>query len=230
MSNVLSPEGAKRLITTAAVLVFAGSSVGCAAKVHQDVFDETVADLRNEMAGLDGRVTDNTDRIEANEATLNMLREDLQALSAEFGEFEAQIAEIENGLRFAMPIHFEFDRADVRSVDEPKLERFAHVTAKYYPAAVITVEGFADPSGSAAYNKWLSGQRADNVATYLTTKAGLDPTAIRTAAYGEDRLVVPGAAGPGPQGMENRRVTFVIEMAQESRPAVVATTTTEEGA
>jgi len=129
-----------------------------------------------------------------------------------------------------MPIHFEFDRADVRSVDEPKLERFAHVASKYYPAAIITVEGFADPSGSAAYNKWLSGQRAQNVADYLTTEAGLDASGIKTAAYGEDRLVIPGAAGPGPEGMENRRVTFVIEMAQEGRPATVATTTTEEGA
>ncbi|MCG8470061.1 MAG: OmpA family protein [Gemmatimonadetes bacterium] len=231
MADALSPEGAKRFATMAAVFVLAGSMVGCAAKVRQDVFDETIADLRTEMADLDGRVADNADRIAANEAALDMLREDLEALSVEFGEIEAQIAMIEDGLRFAMPIHFEFDRSEVRTIDEPKLDRFAEVTKKYYPAAIVTVEGFADPAGSAAYNKWLSGQRAENVATYLTSNAGLPEGRVKTAAYGEDRLVIPGAAGPGPEGMENRRVTFVIEMANERRPAAtVASTTTEEGA
>ena len=75
-------------------------------------------------------------------------------------------------MRVHTTIHFEFDRADVRSVDEPKLDRFAQVTSKYYPAAIVTVEGFADPAGSAAYNKWLSGQRAENVATYLRSARG----------------------------------------------------------
>lgn len=211
-----------KLLIGVAVLGLAGTTTGCAAKVHQDVFDETIAGLRGEMTDLDARVSDNTGRIEANEATLAMLRQDLEALSAEFGEMEGQIAEIENGLRFAMPIHFEFDDADVRSMDEPQLDRFAQVAAKYYPAAIITVEGFADPAGPVAYNKWLSEQRAKNVATYLTGPGGLDASGIRTTGYGEDRLVIPGAAGPGPEGMENRRVTFVIELAQDRTPATVA--------
>ncbi len=223
MLEALMMRSAHRLAVGAVVLTLTGSTVGCAAKVRQDVFDQTMADLRGEMGELDSRVAGNTDRIDDNQATLRMLRQDLESLSADLGEIEAQITEIENGLRFAMPVHFEFDRANVRTVDEPKLDRFAAVAAKYYPNAVITVEGFADPAGSAAYNNWLSEQRAQNVAAYLTSQAGLDPTGIRTAAYGEDRQVVPGAQGPGPAGMENRRVTFVIEFAEQVRRATVAT-------
>ena len=79
-----------------------------------------------------------------------------------------------------------------------------------------------DPAGPAEYNQWLSGERARNVATYLTEQGGLDESGIRTAAYGEDRQVAPGAAGPGGAGMQNRRVTFVIELADELREATVA--------
>ena len=192
MLNALeATRGARNAICVAMLVVLAGSTLGCAAKVRQDVFDQTIADLRGEMADLDGRVMENTGRIEANEATLRALRQDLEALSAEFGELQAQIAVIEDGLRFAMPIHFEFDRSEVRSVDESKLDRFASVAGKYYPQAVITVEGFADPAGSAAYNKWLSEQRAQNVAAYLTGPGGLDASGVRAVGYGEDRLVIP---------------------------------------
>lgn len=203
-------------VMTAFVLV--GAAVawsGCAAKVRQDVFDVTMAEIRGELSDLDSQVSENTTRIDATEASLAALREDLEALSAELGEVEAQITEIENGVRFAMPVHFDFDRAEIRPVDRPALDRFAAVVDKYYPAAVVTVEGFADPAGSAAYNKRLSERRAQNVAQYLTDQGGLDDSGIRVAAYGEERLVVPGAQGPGRAGLENRRVAFVIEFGGE---------------
>ncbi len=215
-------------IRHAAVLLGAmtlgGASLGCAAKVKQDVFDQTIADLRGDIEELDGRVSDNSDRIATNEQTLASLRSDLEALAAEFDDMKVSITEIEDGLRFAMPVHFEFDRADVRPTDRPALDRFATVAGKYYPAAVITVEGFADPAGSAAYNLRLSERRAQNVADYLTSQGGLDAAGIKTAAYGEarDRQVVPGAQGPGAAGMENRRVTFVIELGGEMARETVA--------
>lgn len=211
------------------VVTLSSATLGCAAKVNQDVFDETVAELRGDIASLDGRVADNSDRIASNEETLAALRGDLESLAGEFDDMQASITEIEDGLRFAMPVHFEFDRADVRPSDQPLLDRFARIADRYYPAAVITVEGFADPAGTVAYNLNLSERRAQNVADYLTGQGGLDPAGIKVAAYGEaeDRQVVPGAQGPGLEGMENRRVTFVIELAGENRQTVA--TATEEG-
>lgn len=221
-------RGSRALRQTAAlvgVVTLAGIGTGCAAKVKQDVFDQTIAELRGDIEDLDGRVTGNSDRIATNEEMLASLRSDLEALAAEFDELQVSITEIEDGLRFAMPVHFEFDRAEVRPSDTPALDRFARVAERYYPAAVITVEGFADPAGSAAYNLRLSERRAQNVADYLTTRGGLDASGIKIAAYGEasDRQVVPGAQGPGLAGIENRRVTFVIELGGEMARETVAT-------
>lgn len=219
-----------KLAALLAAVTLTGATLGCAAKVKQDVFDETIADLRGDIDELDGRVADNSDRIASNERVLASLRGDLEDLAAEFDDMQASITELEDGLRFAMPVHFEFDRADIRPSDEPLLDRFARIAERYYPAAVITVEGFADPAGSVAYNLDLSERRAHNVADYLTSRGGLDPAGVKTAAYGEaeDRQVIPGAQGPGLEGMENRRVTFVIELSRERAQTVAAIG--EEGA
>lgn len=210
-----------------AVLVLAIATVGCSAKVKQDVFDQTVAELRGEIEGLDTRVSDNSSRLEAHEAVMASLRAELTELAADFADMQAAIVEIEDGLRFVTPVHFDFDRADVRPEDEPLLDRFARVAVRYYPAAIVTVEGFADPAGSAEYNRALSERRAENVAGYLTAQGGLPAEGVRTAAYGEDRQVVPGAQGPGRAGLENRRVTFVIELAGELTTDMV--TSREDG-
>lgn len=223
MFHARSRDRIRALAAGLAVATVAVATTGCAAKVRQDVFDETVADLRSEMEELDARVSDNAAGIDDNQAALASLRQDLELLSEELGEARAQITELEEGLRFAMPVHFEFDRSEVRPSDLPLLDRFASVVSKYYPNAVVTVEGFADPAGTQQYNQWLSEQRAQNVADYLTGTAGLGTDGIRVAAYGEDRQVIPGAQGPGLEGMENRRVAFVIEFSDASRPAVVAT-------
>lgn len=197
-------------------------TVGCSKKVEQNVFDQTVAELRGEMQDLDARVTDNSNRISEQEALLAALRSDLEALAADLDDMQAAVVELEDGLRFVTPVHFDFDRDDIRPEDEPILERFMRVVEDYYPVAVITVEGFADPAGPAEYNRQLSERRANNVAAYLT-RGGLPAEGIRVAAYGEDRQVVEGAQGPGRAGLENRRVTFVIEMSGPLSAELVTT-------
>ncbi|MDX1392827.1 MAG: OmpA family protein [Gemmatimonadota bacterium] len=212
-------------LVPACVALVAAVTVGCSKKVEQNVFDQTVAELRGEMQDLDDRVTDNSNRISEQEALLAALRSDLEALAADFDDMQAAVVELEDGLRFVTPVHFDFDRADIRPEDEPILERFTRVVEEYYPVAVITVEGFADPAGPAEYNRRLSERRANNVAEYLTSRGGLPAEGIRIAAYGEDRQVVEGAQGPGRAGLENRRVTFVIEM---SGPLTAELVTTRE--
>lgn len=50
---------------------------------------------------------------------------------------------------------------------------------------------------------------------HLIRTSGLDADRVRTVSYGEarERQVVPGARGPGPTGIENRRVALVIDYA-----------------
>jgi outer membrane protein OmpA-like peptidoglycan-associated protein len=142
-----------------------------------------------------------------NAARIAALRTDLDSMRTQFG---AKIAVIEDGIRFAMPVTFAFDDATVTDANRPLLERFARVAQHYYPGSTITVEGFADPAGSARYNVALSQRRADNVSRTLSS-LGVAPTQLRTVGYGKTRLVTPGAAKDDPGAEKNRRVVFVIE-------------------
>jgi len=151
-------------------------------------------------------------------ADLAALRTDLASLKNEFG---ARISAVEGQIKFAMPVHFGFDDAAVRAADQEALERFAQVASKHYAGATITIEGFADPAGSAAYNLRLSRERADAVRDFLVTK-GLDGSLLKTVGYGKTRLVKPNAKGDD-QGAElNRRVTFVVDAPAEATVAVIS--------
>ena len=101
------------------------------------------------------------------------------------------------------------------------LDRFATVVQKYYPGAAITVEGFADPAGSARYNLALSQRRANSVREYLSGQ-GLSGAPIKAVGYGESRLVRPGATRDEPGAELNRRVVFVIDAAEAGTVTAMA--------
>jgi peptidoglycan-associated lipoprotein len=187
---------------------------GCATKgyVNRKV-DQFVGMERTERTTTDSAhsrdIATHTSDIAAIRTDLQSLRNDLQTLRTEFG---ARITAMEDQVKFAFPVHFAFDDASVREQDQAMLERFAAVAQKYYPGAAITVEGFADPAGSARYNLALSQRRANSVREYLVSH-GLNDAALKAVGYGETRQVRPGAAGNA-QGAElNRRVVFVVDAA-----------------
>ncbi|MDQ3427648.1 MAG: OmpA family protein [Gemmatimonadota bacterium] len=189
---------------------------GCAAKVKQEDFNDEMARLREEMQSDDrqlaGRldstnqaVTDQTGRLEA-------LEQELQAFRS---EYTVSIEKVRGLLKFNVPVHFEFASSALREVDRPVLDRFASVVKEYYPGAIVTVEGFTDPAGSAAYNLRLGQRRANAVREYLGTAGGFSAEEIKAVSYGEarNRQAAPGAKGPGELGVENRRVVLVIDHA-----------------
>jgi outer membrane protein OmpA-like peptidoglycan-associated protein len=179
----------------------------CATKgfVRREVAAARLATDSAVVAERDARIAADNDLA----ARISALRTDLDALRTEFG---AKISAVEGALTFAMPVNFEYDDATVRTDAQPMLEKFAKVAMKYYPRSVITVEGFADPAGSRAYNIGLSRNRAANVKTALES-FGLGGPNVRAVAYGEERLVNPGAEKDEPGAQANRRVVFVIESA-----------------
>jgi peptidoglycan-associated lipoprotein len=189
---------------------------GCAPKVSREDFAGEIARIREEMQTGDRRLearVDSTNRLVAGHTRrLNALQQELQAFR---GQYSVSIEKLNGLLKFNVPVHFEFDRSEVREADRPILDRFASVVREYYPGALVTVEGFTDPAGSAAYNEELGRRRAQAVMEYLASAGGLESSELRAVSYGESRArqVIPGASGPGEEGLENRRVALVIDHA-----------------
>ena len=201
------------------LLVVAGLALGgagCAPRVSREDFTGEIAGIREEMQTADRRLdarVDSTNRLVADHTRrLDELSQELQAFR---GEYNVSIEKMDGLLKFNVPVHFEFDRSELREADRPILDRFASVVKEYYPGALVTVEGFTDPAGTAAYNQELGQRRADAVMEYLASAGGLETSDLRAVSYGESRVrqVVPGASGPGEEGLENRRVALVIDHA-----------------
>jgi outer membrane protein OmpA-like peptidoglycan-associated protein len=213
---MLTVPGRTRVVAVASALGVAIGLTGCAAKVARKDFDAEVARLREEVQTSDrnlGARIDSTNQLLSDHTRrLDALDQELQSFRS---EYNVSMERVQDQLKFNVPVHFEFDKSELREEDRPVLERFANVVKDYYPGALVTVEGFTDPAGSAAYNKRLGKQRADAVKEYLAAAGGFDVTQIKAVSYGEsrDRQVVPGAKGPGDEGLENRRVALVIDHA-----------------
>ncbi len=207
--------GSNAVIRTGALILLT-ALVGCGYAKRKDV-DVQLAQLRTDMqagdravqTSLDTKITTLDGRVGTLEQRAQALERDIQTMRT---EFNASIQRLEGMLAFNLPVHFAYDESIVRDQDHAVLDRFAAVVKGYYPNAVVTVEGFTDPAGSQAYNLELGRKRAQAVKDYLSTQ-GLMAETIKVVSYGEasDRQVVPGAAGPGDEGMQNRRVSLVID-------------------
>jgi peptidoglycan-associated lipoprotein len=201
---------------------------GCAAKVKQEDFNSEVAKIRQEMQAGDQAVNaklESASQAEAaQDAKIEALAQDLEAFKS---EYQVSIEKVRTMVTFDVPVHFEYDSDELREGDRPVLDKFASVVNEHYPGSTVTVEGFTDPSGSAAYNMQLGQARADAVKEYLGSS--LSGATIRAVSYGEarNRQITPGAQGPGEEGVENRRVALVIDYSGTSAaPAAYAPETT----
>jgi len=206
-----------RLATTAVIGVF-GVALGlasCAPGVKPEELDAQLAQVREEFRAGDDQLAGRIDQLERR---VSSLESEMQSLR---NDFNVSMERMEGAIKFNVPVHFDFDKADIRELDRPVLDRFAEIVKTYYGDALVTVEGFADPAGSEAYNLRLGRRRADAVKRYLTTTAGLPADQVKAVSYGEsaDRQVVPGARGPGVRGIENRRVALVIDFGGAVRGA-----------
>ena len=201
---------------SAGALAMVVGLAGCAAKVKQEDLNSEMAKLRQEMQSGDqavaARVDSTNQALAEQRARVEALEQELQAFRS---EYTVSIEKVRGQLKFNVPVHFDFASSELREPDRPVLDRFASVVAEYYPGALVTVEGFADPAGSAAYNTQLGMRRAEAVQEYLATSGGMSADKLKAVSYGEarNRQVVAGAKGPGDQGIENRRVALVIDHA-----------------
>jgi len=217
----LRERGGVRLLVALGLLVLLVP--GCA-RVTMDQLDSELAQIRQEMRegdeAVEARVGAVDRRVDDVESRMAALEDDLARLRE---EYRVTVERLEAALRFNAPVHFAFDDATIRPEDREVLDQFATAVRAHYQDAIITVEGFTDPAGSAAYNRRLGERRARAVKEYLVTQ-GLREGQLRIVSYGQDqeRQIVPGAQGPGQEGWQNRRVSMVIDFEASAAPPRVA--------
>jgi peptidoglycan-associated lipoprotein len=205
-----------RCWSVAVVTAFlAGTMGGCTHLVHQWELDGLLDPVNAELADHNTRIT--------------TLESDVASLQSRLGQLEQTVSQLGGtvnshindeslhcpcGLEVSLPVHFDFNSDAVRPVDHGILDGFAASVMGNFPNAKVTVEGFADAAGSQDYNVGLSRRRAQNVRSYLVDQ-GMTEDNIDVAAFGEARQVKPGETGAvdAQSGIENRRVTFVLEWA-----------------
>lgn len=187
------------------------SACGVSTQVH----DQDIATLRGEFQADSARRDTMAAAVLTAAIIVNSDQNDrLMALEARMAAMDIKMAEIEElavgAIRYNAPVHFGWDSHELMDGSRVLLDRFAVVVNRFYPDALITVEGFADPAGDAEYNQWLGQQRAEAVMTYLV-EVGVDAGQLRAVSYGDanNRQVEPGAWGDN--GKANRRVAFVID-------------------
>jgi len=175
---------------------------GCSQYVKKADFDAAISELRA------------NDQKQQQE--IDALTQDMQQ---RFAKYDAQITAMQGRINVDTAAHFAFGDATLRDQDKPLLDDFAKVITQHHPDAVITVEGFTDPAGTAAFNKRLGMKRADAVRDYLVNTGGLSGDKVRAVSYGEstNRQVDKGQIRDA--GANNRRVTLVVDFAGNSMPA-----------
>ena len=206
--------GTRSRLAATLTLVSASLVAGCAHVSHEQ-FEAEIAALRAEPGNVGQG--DGGEAARRTEARMNQLSARVDALARGLSELQREFDNVTvdrtgTSVRFDVPVYFEFDKATLREEDLPVLDRFGQVVSEYYPDGLFTVEGFTDPSGSAAYNLALGQRRADAVRRYLISDGGFRADRVRAVSYGEapNRMVSPNLSGPS-AGIENRRVALVLE-------------------
>ena len=109
-------------------------------------------------------------------------------------------------LNMPSAITFAFDRYDIQPQFQTTLNEVAQ-TLSAYPSTYIDIYGHTDSVGTEAYNMTLSQNRAQSVASYLSTR-GVASARIATQGFGETQ---PIASNETEQGRAaNRRVEIRV--------------------
>lgn len=111
-------------------------------------------------------------------------------------------------------ILFDYDKATIRPDAKAALDRVAEII-RSHGQGVVSIEGFTDSKGAAAYNLRLSSARAESVKRWMTEHEGLPGAQFATHGFGATRFVAPNAKPDGtddPAGRQkNRRVEIIVQ-------------------
>lgn len=136
-------------------------------------------------------------------------------------EPQAEVAAFETVV--LRPVNFQHDRADLTEPSKKTLDELA-ARLKAQPGLQVTIEGYADETGTAQYNLKLGQRRAETVKGYLVSK-GVKAGNLEVASRGESDPVADNASAEG--RAQNRR-TEVNASGEGERVKIVIEGPTEE--
>ncbi|HKX12441.1 MAG TPA: OmpA family protein [bacterium] len=106
-------------------------------------------------------------------------------------------------------IYFEFDKAVIRDISKPTLDKIAGFMKAHPEITKVKIDGYTCDLGTNRYNDRLSQRRAQAAATYLEGQ-GIEPGRIGTVnGFGEANPLVPNTDEPNRE--QNRRVQIFVE-------------------
>jgi peptidoglycan-associated lipoprotein len=150
---------------------------------------------------------------EARERELARLREEELKKPAEGELGKTLVAKKEPGIegevfesKLLKDIHFDFDKYDIRPVDEAVLKENA-VFLKNNPKMKIQIEGHCDERGTVEYNLALGERRANNTKKYLVS-LGIPADRISAISYGKEKPLDRGHDEEA--WAKNRRAHIVV--------------------
>lgn len=110
-----------------------------------------------------------------------------------------------------LPIHFDFDKANVRPDASVELNKIVRVMKKY-PQMKIDIRSYTDSRGNDAYNMKLSERRAKSTADWIILQ-GISPSRVSYKGYGETHLLNNcrnGVKCTNAEHEANRRSEFIV--------------------
>ncbi|MFI5207576.1 MAG: peptidoglycan-associated lipoprotein Pal [Gemmatimonadales bacterium] len=106
----------------------------------------------------------------------------------------------------AQPIHFDYDRSDLKPEDETALDRKVAVL-RANPRLELQIEGHCDERGPDEYNLALGERRAATTKRWLV-EHGTPDARLTIISYGEERPIDPGHTEEA--WAKNRRAEFRV--------------------
>jgi len=108
-------------------------------------------------------------------------------------------------------VHFKVNQRQLSKDEKAKLDEVAS-QAGSLPRYFITVEGFTDQTGDAAYNDQLSRERANAVISYLVGAHDIPVYRIHVVGLGEQKLIDEGKGKKARE--ESRRAEVTVYSAK----------------
>ncbi|MCK0153024.1 OmpA family protein [Alcanivorax sp. S6407] len=115
---------------------------------------------------------------------------------------------LDKDVKETLHVQFEHNKAEVTKSSYPDLGNLAQ-KMREYPSADLILEGHTDSTGSAAYNKNISQQRAEAVKRVLVDEYEISADRITAEGYGEEQPIADNGTAEG--RAENRRVEAIMK-------------------
>lgn len=105
-------------------------------------------------------------------------------------------------------IRFETGKASIDQSSTDLLDAVANILKVTPGITRLTIEGYTDSTGDAAFNKQLSQDRADAVKNYLVGR-GIDASRFAAQGFGAEQPIASNDTEEG--RAKNRRVEFKVQ-------------------